>query len=308
MRWRMLPGLAALILILGILLPGLAQPPPAAHTLTIASAVGSAYIPHVPARAIVYQHWAYALGLAGLAWSLLGLWLLLQTGLSARVRSALFHRLRLPDSAPCPPSFRAVAAYLLFYALFMLGWTLPFRVAGLALEAHFGFSRESAGVFVGDLARDLLFGLVVIPLYWGGYWLYARFPRRWWLILWAILVPLLFFQFELYPVLVAPAYNRFTPLPPGPLRTRILALANRAGITGAHVFVEDTSRRTTHVNAYVAGIGPTTRIVLNDTAIKSLPEKELLAMLAHEMGHYVEGHSWINFAAGVVGAGVFLWL
>src|SRR5579884_679923 len=309
LRWLLLLGLAVLSLWLLLhSLPGLAQSSFGTRLKPPVAVAANPYVPHVPPRAIAYQRSSYVLGLLGLFWHLLGLWILLPTGLSVRVRSFLYRRLRLPETTACPPPFRIVAAYLLFYALFLLCWMLPFRMAGVLLEAHFGFSRENLGDFIGDMARDTLFGLVVIPLYWGGYWLYARSPRRWWQILWAILIPLLFIQFVLSPVLIAPAYNHFTPLSPGPLRTKILALAGRAGITGARVFVEDTSRRTTHVNAYVTGIGPTTRIVLNDTALQSLPEKELLGMLAHEMGHYVEGHSWVNFAANVVGSGIFFWL
>ncbi len=73
--------------------------------------------------------------------------------------------------------------------------------------------------------------------------------------------------------------------------------------------MEDTSRRTRHVNAYVTGLGPSTRIVLNDTALQTLPpDQGLLAMMGHEMGHYVEGHIWVGFATGALGAGVFFWL
>jgi Zn-dependent protease with chaperone function len=110
----------------------------------------------------------------------------------------------------------------------------------------------------------------------------------------------------LQPILIAPLYNLYTPLAPGPLREKILALAATSGITGGRVFVEDTSRRSSHVNAYVVGLGPSTRIVLNDTALEKLPEDQLLAMLGHEMGHYVEGHIWIGFCSGAAGAGLLL--
>lgn len=295
-------------------LPGSAQPSapvPALRPVAAQTVRPDPYTPHVPPRAIAYQRSGRILGLCGIAWGLLGLWLLLRTGLSARLRRAVFRWLRLaPPSghADSPPPFRAVAGYVIVYSLLLLVWMLPFRIAGLALEYHFGFSHVTALEFVGDLARDAVFGLVDIPLIWAGYWLLARSPRRWWLWLWALLVPLLFLQIVLYPVVVAPVYNRFTPLAPGPLRDKILGLAAKAGITGGRVFVEDTSRRTDHVNAYVTGVGPTTRIVINDTALRQLPEDELLAMVGHEMGHYVEGHVWIEFATGILGAGAFLWI
>src|SRR5262249_42326090 len=112
----------------------------------------------------------------------------------------------------------------------------------------------------------------------------------------------------LQPVVIAPLFNRYTPLAPGPLRSHILELAAKSGIASSRVFVEDTSRRTSHVNAYVVGLGPSTRIVLNDTALQQLPEDQLLAMLGHEMGHYVEGHIWIGFCSGALGAGLLLYL
>jgi Zn-dependent protease with chaperone function len=267
------------------------------------------YVPRVPARAIAYHRSQYALALYGIAWKLLGLWLLVQTGLSVRMRDAVYRtlRLRLPE-ADAPPPFRALALFFVLYAALLLLWSLPYRLAWLALEHRYGFSRQSVIGFFGDALLDMVFSYVSIPLFWGGYWLYARSPRRWLWWLWALLVPLLFFQMILQPVVIAPAYNRFTPLAPGNLHDDILALAARAGITGGRVFVEDTSRRTRHVNAYVTGLGPTTRIVINDTALQTLPEDQLLAMVGHEMGHYVECHIWVHFVTGVFGAGFFLWL
>jgi Zn-dependent protease with chaperone function len=269
------------------------------------------YAPRVPARAIAYHRSQYALALCGIVWKLLGLWLLVQTGLSVRMRDAVYRTLRLrPPDGNAPPPFRALVLFFVLYAALLLFWSLPYRLAWLALEHHYGFSRQSVTGLLNDALKDMAFSGVTIPLFWGGYWLYARSPRwwRWWLWLWALLVPLLFFQIILQPVVIAPAYNRFTPLAPGKLRDDILSLAARAGITGGRVFVEDTSRRTRHVNAYVTGLGPTTRIVINDTALQTLPEDQLLAMVGHEMGHYVEGHIWAHFVAGVIGAGFFLWL
>lgn len=264
------------------------------------------YMPRVPARAIAYQRAGYALTAGSMVWNLLGLWLLLQSGLSARLRDAVERR--LGRGGETPPSLRVVAAYFLVLSLLLLLWGQPVDLLRWLREQYFGFSRQSFGGYLGDAALDWVFGLLLIPVIWGGYALYARAPRRWWLPLWAALIPLLFVLIVLQPVVIAPAYNRYTPMAPGPLRDRILALAARAGITGGRVLVEDTSRRTRHVNAYVTGLGPSTRIVLNDTALHSLPPDELLAMMGHELGHYVEGHIWVGFVTGSLGAGALLWL
>lgn len=298
--------LAALFLV-GLSSPTPAQsPPPAAPPIAVSRP--DPYTPHVPPRAIAYQRTQRALGLAALGWNLLGIWLLLRSGLSARMRDFAYRILRRtpPEPAALPP-FHAFALYFVLYSLLIALWALPFDLARFSVEHAYGFSRQSAGGFLSDTLLHTLFGLILLPVLFGGFWLHHRAPRRGWLAAWALLVPLLVFQFILQPVLIAPAYNRFTPLEPGPLREKILALANRADIIGARVFVEDTSRRTRHVNAYVTGVGLTTRIVLNDTALQTLPEDQLLAMMGHEMGHYVEGHSWFNLFTGILGAGFFLW-
>ena len=314
-----------LLWVMGLLIfvlpsPARAQTPPA-HPTPAKTASPTArilplcapYTPRVPERAILYQRSAYALGLAGIGWHILGLWLVLRSGASARLRNGVYRLIGRGRFAVFPirgkaPPLRAVLLYGGVYLLFMRCWALPLGLTDLMLERRFGFGHESVGAFLLDDARGLLFDAILIPLVWGIYTLRARFKRRWWLIVWGLLLPLLCVQSVVEPVLIAPLYNHFTPLPSGPLRDKMLALAGRAGITNARVFVADTSRRTSHVNAYVTGIGPSTRIVIEDTALHALPDDQLLAMLGHEMGHYVEGHIWITLLSGGLGAGALLWL
>lgn len=267
------------------------------------------YRPHIPRRALAYQRTRRALSLTGLAWNLLGLFLVVRTGLAVRLRNAIYRTLRRPppEEGALPP-FHAAALYYLAYSLLMLLWNLPLGFGSLAIEHAYGFSRQTVYGYLGDALIGAAFAsLIVIPL-WGAYWIYTRSPRHWWLWLWAVLVPLLFFILVLQPVVVAPVYNHYTPLTPGLLRDKILALADQADIRNARVLIEDTSRRTSHVNAYVNGLGPSAQIVINDTALIELPEDQLLAMLAHEMGHYVEKHIWWGFLSGSLGAGAFLWM
>jgi Zn-dependent protease with chaperone function len=158
-----------------------------------------------------------------------------------------------------------------------------------------------------DLLKLLVTGWIVIPLFWAIVTLIARYPRRWWVFATAIVAPVLLVTIVLEPVLLSPLFNSYRPLSAGPLRSTILGLAARAGIRSAEVLVEDTSRRTSHVNAYVTGLGPSARIILNDTAIRQLPEDQLLAMVGHEMGHYVEGHIWVGFWSGCIGIATLFW-
>ncbi len=114
--------------------------------------------------------------------------------------------------------------------------------------------------------------------------------RTWWIWAWVI-----FFSFEvlmllLYPTLLAPIFNKFTPISPGPLAEKISGLAEREGLMISGVYEMDAKRRSRHSNAYVAGMGKTKRIVLFDTLLGSHEEDEILAILAHEVGHIKRGH------------------
>jgi STE24 endopeptidase len=278
--------------------------------LSISPCFAQSFAPHIPPQAIAYQRARRALCLFGMGWNVLGIWLFLRAGLAARLRDILSRGKRTEqelETISVPP-FRSL---LLYYAAFMgilLLWNLPISLMGLRIEHQYGFSTQTVFGFFRDLALSFGFELPAVLLFWGGLRLYARTPRHWWKILWAVSVPVIVFLFILEPVVVAPAFNRYTPLPDTPLRGKIIALASKAGITGANVFVEDTSKRTRHVNAYVTGIGPTTRIVINDTALQTLPKDQILAMLGHEMGHYVEGHIWAGMGGAIVGMGAFLWI
>ena len=266
--------------------------------------------PHIPPAAIAYQRERRLLGLFGMGWNTLGMWLFLRAGLAARLRDSLEKNDTAErDSATVPvPPFRLLLGYYAAFTGILLLWNLPMAWMGLSIERRFGFSTQTLAGFGRDLLLGYALEMPTVLLFWGGLRLYARFPQNWWKILWAGMVPVIVFLFALEPVFVAPAFNKYTPLPDTPLRAKILALADRAGVTGANVFVEDTSRRTRHVNAYVTGIGPTTRIVINDTALQTLPEDQLLAMIGHELGHYVEGHIWAGMLGAIVGLGAFLWI
>jgi STE24 endopeptidase len=276
------------------------------------------YTPHLPERAVAYHRFGRALLFAGIGWRVLGLALLLRMGVSATWRDwadRLVRRLSsgrelapAPASGGAAPSFIAVATYYVLFTATMSLWMLPIGLADLALERRFGFSNESLLLFMKDHGVALCITWVMIPIVWLGYQVYVRWPRTWWLILWAAIAPVSLFVTVVYPLVISPLYNRYTPLPPGRLRDEIVALARKASIPNAQVFVEDTSVRTSHVNAYVIGIGPSTRVVINDTALQQLPEDQILAMVGHELGHYAEHHVLIGAAAGTIGTGAILGL
>jgi STE24 endopeptidase len=164
--------------------------------------------------------------------------------------------------------------------------TLPFAAWRHTILVKYGLSTQGWGGWAVDLLKAYAVGAVIGGVALLGFYTVTRFAPRWW---WAIaaagaagLVVLLSF---VLPVLVEPVFNKFTPMEPGPLRTELMALADRDGVPVRDVLVADASRRTRAVNAYVSGLGPTRRIVVYDTLLREAPEEEVAAVVAHELGH-----------------------
>jgi STE24 endopeptidase len=164
--------------------------------------------------------------------------------------------------------------------------TLPFAIIGHHRSVEFGLSTQSWGSWSIDLLKNLLLSVVIASLL-----LLVlvgcarRFPRAWPAVAGALLGCLVMVGSFVYPVLVEPAFNDFKPLHDGPLRTEILQLADREHVHLDDVLVADASRRTTTLNAYVSGFGSTRRVVLYDNVIHDLPRDQILAIVAHELGH-----------------------
>lgn len=251
-------------------------------------------VPQLTPRMRRYSYTGYALYFIGTAYGLL-LWGLLATGLSACLRDVA-ERL----------SRRRFFTLLWYYLLLTLVWTaleapLTFY-GGFWLDHAYGLSQQPFPAWLADQAKSIGVGIVVsVPLLWLLFWLIGRSPQRWGLWLWAAAIPLLAFAIFLEPILVEPLFNHFTPLPPSPLRTRIHALAVQAGIPNAPIYVANESQRTDTANAYVTGIGPTARIVIWDTTLKELPPDEIVGIVGHEMGHYVEKHIVWGFFISLLG-------
>jgi STE24 endopeptidase len=164
--------------------------------------------------------------------------------------------------------------------------TLPFAVYGHRRAMEFGLTDEAWGPWTVDLLKSLLLSIVIsglLMLVLVG--LARRFPNAWPAIAGALLGALVMLGSFVYPVLVEPAFNSFKPLPDGPLRTQILHLAAVEHVHLDDVLVSNASRRTTELNAYVSGYGSTRRVVLYDNVLHDLPRPQVLAIVAHELGH-----------------------
>lgn len=159
------------------------------------------------------------------------------------------------------------------------------------LEARFGFNRMTAALFIIDLLRNALVSLIIaLPLLALILWLLdLATPMSWlWAWLgWMVFNALLLF---IYPVVIAPLFNKFTPMPDSAHKQKLDALLQRCGFSAAGLFVMDGSRRSAHANAYFTGFGKHRRIVLFDTLISQLSPTQLEAVLAHEIGHYQRQH------------------
>ena len=165
-------------------------------------------------------------------------------------------------------------------------WYAQFR-----LEARFGFNTTTARTWWLDRLKGLLLALVL------GYPLLVLVLRLvtwagdfWWLWAWGCVLAFELLMVVLAPVFLMPLFNKFTPLPDGPLRERLLALANETGFRTRAIQIMDGSKRSRHSNAFFTGFGRFRKIVLFDTLLAQLAENELAAVLAHEIGHYKKRH------------------
>ncbi len=164
-------------------------------------------------------------------------------------------------------------------------WT-TFRV-----EARFGFNRSTVALFFIDRLKGLLLGLAIGgPLLLAALQLMGHGGRLWWLYVWALWLLVSLGLTWAYPALIAPLFNRFSPLSDAALRTRIETLLARCGFASRGVFVIDGSKRSAHGNAYFTGVGRNKRIVFFDTLISTLEPGEIEAVLAHELGHFKLHH------------------
>ncbi|WP_229758573.1 M48 family metalloprotease [Peterkaempfera bronchialis] len=180
---------------------------------------------------------------------------------------------------------------------------LPFTARVRVVRRGYGLVTQGWGGWAVDVLRGLLLGLlVVLPVVGGLYALTAWSPQRWWLpAAGAAAVLAVAFSF-LFPLLVEPLFNRFTPMPDGPLRSALLHLAERDGVPVRQVLVADASRRTTALNAYVSGLGATRRIVAYDTLLATAEPREVELVVAHELGHVKHRDVLTGTALGAVGA------
>ncbi|WBB79958.1 M48 family metallopeptidase [Micromonospora sp. WMMD882] len=181
--------------------------------------------------------------------------------------------------------------------------TLPFAAWRQQVLLRYGLSTNTWGAWTVDLLKSYALSAVVGVVALLGFWTVVRLAPRWWWTFGAAgaagLVALLSF---VLPVLVEPVFNRFTPLPDGPLRAEVMSMAARDGVPVRDVLVADASRRTRAVNAYVSGFGPTRRVVVYDTLLREATPAEVTSVVAHELSHARHRDVLAGTVTGALGA------
>lgn len=188
--------------------------------------------------------------------------------------------------------------------LSILSWwlNLPFQLYSIfKIEAKYGFNKTTLSTFVVDSLKGALIATVV-----GGVlltavlWLYQQLGNSFWVAAWMVLSAFSLFMFMFGTKLILPLFNKLQPLPSGELRKEIEKYAQTQGYSIGNLYVMDGSKRSTKANAFFSGMGRSKTIVLFDTLIEKLSTKEIVAVLAHEIGHYKKRHTLSMFIFSIV--------
>ncbi len=182
--------------------------------------------------------------------------------------------------------------FLLFLTMAQTVFGIPFSLyRNFRIEKKYGFNTMTGKLWFTDLLKGLAIGSVISTvMVLGALLLVTWSPALWWLWVWLFFLVVSIFLMYISPVLIEPLFFKFEPLKVEGLEERIRSLMEKAGLRVSRVFQVDASRRSTHSNAYFTGIGRVKRIVLFDTLLAQMSQEELLAVLAHEVGHWKKKH------------------
>jgi len=259
-------------------------------------------VPEPSEQAMRYYRSGNVLWFVEQAWSIAVLVLLLATGLSASLRNAARRIGR--------NWFFTIVVYFALFTIVTTIVDLPLSYYTEFVREHaYGLSNQTFGKWFGDTLKSLAVACIVGALVmWVPYLLLRKSPRRWWLYTAIALVPFIVLANLVAPIWIAPLFNKFEPMQDKALEQKILSLAGRAGIEGSRVYQVNKSVDTKTLNAYVAGLFGTKRIVLWDTTLKRMTDRELLFVMGHEMGHYVLHHVWqaIAFSVVIIAASLYV--
>jgi STE24 endopeptidase len=244
----------------------------------------------------------------GKEWMLLWALLVAAAVTGLIVKSAILDRLgsKVSDRRSNLRAFLVAIVYFVVSAVLALPWTLYedyFR------EKSYGRTSQPLGDYLGQLGLITLITAVLGGLFMMGvYWLIRRTGKRWWL--WSGALAALAFSFVilLAPVAIEPLFNKYEPVPPGPVRSAVVSMAGRAGIPADKVYMFNGSRQSNNFTANAGGVGSTARVAISDVAFKNASLDEVRAVTGHEIGHYVLKHTWWGILFYSVAAIVLFWI
>jgi len=202
---------------------------------------------------------------------------------------------------------------LIFFGIIMLGsdlLTTPFSYyKTFVIEENFGFNKTTINTFILDKIKGWLMLIVVgVGILTLILWFYKVTGSNFWVYAWALITIFSVFMNMFYSKLIVPLFNKQVPLKDGDLRDKIAAYAATVGFNLNKIFVIDGSKRSTKANAYFSGFGSEKRVTLYDTLVKDLDEEEIVAVLAHEIGHYKRKHIIFNLLASISLTGFTLYI
>ena len=237
------------------------------------------------AKSDAYFEGGYWLILWDAVVTIVAAWLVLRFGWAARLSAWAQRRTR----RKWLQSFLFALPYMLLVAII----TAPFAIyTEFFREKQYGLMNQSFAAWIGENAMIMgINALIVALLFIGIHAAIRRAPRNWWAIGTGITVAGLAVVIMIGPVFLEPLFNKYTPLPAGPVRDAVLSMARANGVPADNVYLVDASKQSDRVSANVAGLFGTTRIALNDNLMKQ-PVDEVRSVMAHELGHYVLNHIW----------------
>ncbi|WP_452597024.1 M48 family metallopeptidase [Pontimicrobium sp. MEBiC01747] len=225
----------------------------------------------------------------------------------------LFDGFAFVDELARQLSTNTILITLIFFGIIMIGsdiLTTPFSYyKTFVIEARFGFNKTTKKTFVLDKIKGWLMTIIV-----GGSilalltWFYQTTGNSFWLYAWGLITIFTLVMNVFYSKLIVPLFNKQTPLEDGSLRTAISNYAKTVGFSLENIFVIDGSKRSTKANAYFSGFGSEKRVTLYDTLINDLEEEEIVAVLAHEVGHYKRKHIIYNLSISIIITGLTLYI
>jgi len=200
--------------------------------------------------------------------------------------------------------------YITILSMIKMILSLPFSIySTFVIEEQFGFNKTTVKTFVMDIIKGLVLSIILgAPLLGGILYFFEVAGNNAWWYCWIVVTGFaLIFQF-VAPTWIMPLFNKFTPLESGELKDMILSYADAIRFSVKNIFIIDGSKRSNKSNAFFTGFGKNKRIALYDTLINQLTHREILSVLAHEMGHYKKKHIWMNMGIGILYSGIMFYL